>query len=105
MQAAGTMIKMYLEGPWTLRCQSPKFGAIAPAVTQQSLQNGSKIIAASFQMVANRFQGIDNIQKCITKWADMDTTIFNYHEYLIHRMFNIFEGNLKGLRRGWTFPI
>ena len=77
MQAASTMIKMYLEGPWTLRCQSPKFGAIAPAVTQQSLQNGSKIIAASFQMIANRFQGIDNIQKCITKWADMDATIFN----------------------------
>ena len=42
-----------------------------------SLQNGSKIIAASFQMIANRFQGIDNIQKCITKWADMDATIFN----------------------------
>ena len=53
------------------------FVVIAPAVTQQSLQNGSKIIAASFQMIANRFQGIDNIQKWITKWADMDATIFN----------------------------
>ena len=47
MQAASTMIKMQLEWDWTLRCQSPKFGPNAPTVTQQMLQNGSKIIVAS----------------------------------------------------------
>ena len=30
-----------------------------------------------FQMTTNLFQGIDDNYKCITKWADMDTTIFN----------------------------